>query len=64
MLCRHSAAAEYMGVAASLLPCCTPGCGFSNAQQGMMREAQLKHEQLAAKSNAGGAATIAAGLVR
>lgn len=30
----------------------------------MMREVQLKHEQLAAKGNAGGAAAIAAGFVR
>lgn len=46
--------------------CMTPGRGFRGAHRmlaGLMREAQLQHEQLAAKNHAGKTAAIAAGLV-
>lgn len=45
--CRHAEAEGYMGVAVSLLPCCTPVCGISSSRHSMMTETKAEQQRLA-----------------
>lgn len=40
-----------MGLAVSLLPCCTPGCGVSSGQMEMMHRAAARAQQQAVQGH-------------